>query len=249
MYENLIAKSLKLRQDTFNAFIEYGEAHLGGSFSIIEMFIALHEEIIKNEDKFILSKAHASFPYCLYLRDHGYNPSITTHLEIDIENGIYCTTGSLGHGLPIGVGMALARKIQNKEGKIYIIMGDGECQEGTTWESLLIAAKHKLDNIVLFVDYNKVQALSMVEDVLPLDNLAEKFRSFKWDTIEVKDGHSFSEIIPVLQKTNTSLKPRVIIFNTIKGKGIKSFENDPVWHARKVKDKVLKIGKKELGII
>ncbi|HIL26285.1 MAG TPA: hypothetical protein EYG21_02670, partial [Nitrospinaceae bacterium] len=131
-YKYLIDQALKLRQDTFNAFIEHGEAHLGGSFSIIEMLLALHEEVLTKKDKFILSKAHASFPYCLYLRENGFSPKITTHLEIDEKNNIHCTTGSLGHGLPIGVGMALARKLQNKQGNIYVMMSDGECQEGTT---------------------------------------------------------------------------------------------------------------------
>ena len=128
-YKNLIDKALKLRQDTFNAFIEHGEAHLGGSFSMIEMLLALHEEILTCEDKFILSKAHSSFPYCIYLRENGFNPRLTTHLEIDPENNIHCTTGSLGHGLPISLGMALARKIQNRKGNIYVMMSDGECQE------------------------------------------------------------------------------------------------------------------------
>jgi len=104
MYDDLIEKAKKLRQDTFNAFVEQCEAHLGGSFSMIEMLLALYEKVLKEEDKFILSKAHASFPLCLLLKEKGYNPPLTTHLEIDPQNGIHCTTGSLGHGLPIGTG-------------------------------------------------------------------------------------------------------------------------------------------------
>ena len=241
-------KALKLRQDTFNAFIEHGEAHLGGSFSMIEMLIALHEEILTIDDKFILSKAHSSFPYCIYLRQNGFTPSLSTHLEIDTENNIHCTTGSLGHGLPIALGMALARKIKKIKGNIYVMISDGECQEGTTWESLLIAAKHQLDNLIVMIDYNKIQALSSLEDGLPLENLAEKFKAFNWNTIEIKDGHSFSEIIPLLRQENLSLKPCVFIFNTIKGKGIKQFESDPAWHARKIKGEEMEIGKKELGL-
>ena len=235
-HEYLVDKALKLRQDTFNAFIEHGEAHLGGSFSIIEMLLALHEEVLAKEDKFILSKAHASFPYCIYLREQGYHPPISTHLEIDPENNIHCTTGSLGHGLPIGVGMALAKKLQGKQGKIYVMISDGECQEGTTWESLLIAARHKLDNLIVLVDYNKIQALSTLEEALPLDNLAAKFRAFNWDTIEVNDGHSFDEMVPLLQKPNASLKPRVIIFHTIKGKGVKALR--AIQHGMQEKSKV-----------
>ena len=106
IYKDLILKARKLRQDTFNAFVEHGEAHLGGSFSMIEMLIALYGVVLKQDDKFILSKAHASFPLCLLLKEKGYDPKLTTHLEIDPKNGIHCTTGSLGHGLPIAVGMA-----------------------------------------------------------------------------------------------------------------------------------------------
>ena len=248
MYNDLIAKARKLRQDTFTAFIEHGEAHLGGSFSMIEMLIALYEVVLKEEDKFILSKAHASFPLCLLLKEKGYDPKLTTHLDIDIENGIHCTTGSLGHGLPIGTGMALARKLRKKPGKIYVMIGDGECQEGTTWESMLIGAKHRLDKLVVLVDYNKIQALTTLEEALPLDNLSAKFKSFNWNCSEVNDGHSFEELIPVLQEDNNEEKPRAVIVHTIKGKGIKAFENDPGWHARKIKGEDLEIGKKELGI-
>jgi len=244
----LIEKSLKLRQDTFKAFIDHGEAHLGGSFSMIEMLLAVHEEVIEPEDKFILSKAHASYPYCIYLREKGFNIPIKTHFELDPENNIHCTTGSLGHGLPIATGMAMARKMQIKKGNIYVLMSDGECQEGTTWESLLIAAKHKLDNLIVMIDYNKVQALTTLEEGLPLDNLAAKFEAFNWHTIEIMDGHSFDEMVPKLQEKNLSGKPCVYIFHTIKGKGVKPYEGDPVWHARKVKVEEATIISKELGL-
>jgi transketolase len=247
-FEDLEEKSKILRQDTFIAFVEHGEAHLGGSFSIIEILIALFEKVLKEDDKFILSKAHASFPLCLLLKGKGFQPKLTTHLELDTKNGIHCTTGSLGHGLPLATGMAMGRKLQKKSGKIYVLMSDGECQEGTTWESLLIGAKQSLDNLVLLVDYNKIQALSPIHDVLPLDSLSAKFKAFNWDCTEIKDGHSFAELIAALQKKKTTVKPQVFIVHTTKGKGIKAFENDPAWHARKIKGEELEIGKKELGI-
>ncbi len=247
-YDKLLTKSKKLRQDTFIAFIESGEAHLGGSFSIIEMLIALYEVVLKENDKFILSKAHASFPLCLLLKEKGFNPPLSTHLEIDPKNGIHCTTGSLGHGLPIATGMALARKRMKKPGIIYVMISDGECQEGTTWESLLIGAKHCLDNLVVLIDYNKIQALSTLEEALPLENLPAKFKAFNWDCAEVNDGHSFEQLLQVLMESNIKGKPRVIVVHTIKGKGIKPFENDPSWHARKVKGEEMEIGKKLLGL-
>jgi len=247
-YKRLKNKAKKLRQDTFLAFIKKGEAHLGGSFSIIEILLALYEVIMKKNDKFILSKAHASYPLCILLQDRGLNPKLTTHLELDVKNGIHCTTGSLGHGFPIATGMAFARKKQKIPGKVYVMMSDGECQEGTTWESLLIGSKHKLDNLVVIIDYNKIQALSRLKDVLPLENLPSKFKAFNWNCAEVKDGHSFKSLITCFKKQYKKGKPLAIIINTIKSKGIKEFENDPVWHARKLQGKEIEIGKKKLGI-
>ena len=247
-YKKLTNKAKKLRQDTFLTFIKKGEAHLGGSFSIIEILLTLYEIIMKKDDKFILSKAHASFPLCLLLKEKGLKPQLTTHLEIDTKNGIHCTTGSLGHGLPIATGMAFARKHQKIPGKVYVMISDGECQEGTTWESLLIGSKHKLDNLVVLVDYNKIQALSRLKDALPLGDLSTKFKAFNWDCIKVKDGHSFKSLIPSFKRKNKKGKPLAIIINTIKGKGIKEFEDDPIWHARKLQGKEVEIGKKKLGI-
>ena len=241
-------KAAKLRQETFNAFIRKGEAHLGGSFSMIEILITLYEIILRRNDKFILSKAHASFPLSLMLKKKGFNPKLTTHLEIDPKNGIHCTTGSLGHGLPIATGMAIAIKKKKKKRKIFAMISDGECQEGTTWESFLIASKHKLDNLVIIIDYNKIQALSKINDVLPLSSLKKKIESFNLNCINIKDGHSFKSLIKNLSKKNNLKKPTVFIINTIKGKGIKEFENDPVWHARQLKGREIEIGKKRLGI-
>ena len=183
--DRLKEKAKKLRKDTFLAFVKKGEAHLGGSFSMIEIILTLYEIFLKKNDKFILSKAHASFPLCLLLREKGFKTKLTTHLEIDKKNGIHCTTGSLGHGLPIATGMAFAKKKLKKKGNIYVLISDGECQEGTTWESLLIAAKHKLDNLIVIVDYNKIQALSKIEDVLPLKNLSSKFNAFNNWSVEL----------------------------------------------------------------
>ena len=246
---HLKIKARELRKKTFNAFIEKGEAHLGGAFSMIEVLLCVYEEILKKEDKFILSKSHSSFPLCILLNDKGLKTKITTHLERDEKNGIHCTTGSLGHGFPIATGMAFARKKQKKKGNIFCLISDGECQEGPTWESLLIGAKHKLDNLKLIIDYNKIQALSKLNDALPLENLNAKFKAFNWNCIEVKNGHSYPSLINALKKKMTNKKPTAFIIHTIKGKGIKEFENDPIWHARKLQGKEIIIGKKRLGLI
>lgn len=224
------------------------EAHLGGSFSIIEILITLYEKVLNKNDKFILSKSHASFPFIIILKEKGFNPKFTTHLELDINNGIHCTTGSLGHGLPISVGMALARKKTNKKGNVYVLISDGECQEGTTWESFLIATKHNLNNLFVIIDYNKIQALTTLNDALPLKSLAKKIKSFNLNCIEIKKGHNFTELIKGFKKKYANNKPTVLIIHTTKGKGIKPFENDPSWHAKKVKDQDINIGLKHLNI-
>lgn len=247
-YQRLIQKAHDLRKKTFLEFIIKGEAHLGGSFSMIEILIALYEEVLKNNDKFILSKSHSSFPLCILLNEKGFKNEITTHLERDEKNGIHCTTGSLGHGLPISTGIAFSKKIQNKKGNVYVMLSDGECQEGTTWESLLISTKHKLKNLKIIIDYNKIQALSKLDDALPLKNLAKKFKAFNCNTIEIKKGHSFKHIISAFKRKFKNDLPTVYIFHTTKGKGIKKFENDPVWHARKLAGNEINIGKKALGI-
>ena len=158
------------------------------------------------------------------LRDYGYKPDITTHLEIDKKNGIECTTGSLGHGLPMSVGMALAKKIKKDKSKVFVLLSDGECQEGTTWESLLIASSLKLNNLIILIDYNKIQALDFIDNVLPLDNLKNKFKAFNCDTYEIKNGNSFNSILMKFKKIKINFSPVVIIFNTTKGKGLKNLK-------------------------
>lgn len=245
-FKTLEKKALGLRQKTFEAFIAHGEAHLGGSFSMIEALITLYETILEPEDKFILSKAHASYPLCILLQEKGLHPELKTHLEIDERNGIFATTGSLGHGLPIAVGMAMARKRTGKDGKIYVMISDGECQEGTTWESALIAAAHKLDNLTLLIDFNKIQALSFIDDALPLGSLTRKFEAFNWTCTDVEDGHSFESVWKSLKNEGVANTPKAIVLHTVKGKGVPAFENDPGWHARKVKENEIVIGRKAL---
>ena len=229
---NLEKKAKDLRRNVLDLSLENnGDGHLGGSFSEIELLISLYDRILKPEDKFILSKGHCCYPLYLILREKGYNPKILGHPDIDIGNGICCTTGSLGHGLPIGTGMAVARKLQNKKGNIYVLMGDGECQEGTTWETIPIAVKYKLDNLTIIVDKNKFQALEEIVTVTPM-NLKKIFMAHECFVNEI-NGHNFLEIISALNKEVYG-KPKVIIANTIKGKGVSYMENDPKWHGRKV---------------
>lgn len=230
-YKNLYKKSKSLRRETVKLMTENHGSHWGGSLSIIETLISLYDVVLKPEDKFILSKGHTCFPWYLLLREKGYNPKILAHPDIDIKNGIYATTGSLGHGIPIGIGMAKARKLQNKSGEIYVLAGDGEAQEGTTWESLLKAPLWNLDNLVICFDFNGIQGSGKVNEIMPVrKNLEAVARTSGWSVSEI-DGHSYEQIIPTLIKNDYG-KPRMIILNTIKGKGISFMENNPIWHSK-----------------
>lgn len=225
---NLELKAKELRKKVLDLAIKTDDAHLGGSFSEIEILLALYNGVLKSEDKFILSKGHCPYPLYLILNEKGLTPNIKTHPDIDEKNGIYCTTGSLGHGLPMGVGMALAKKLEKKLGNTYVLMGDGECEEGTTWESALIASKYNLDNLTLIIDRNNLQALEKI--VLPLEDLGKKFDAFGWNAQNI-DGHNFKDLFNAFGNRVYGA-PKVIIAKTIKGKGISFMENDPKWHAR-----------------
>lgn len=241
---SLKEKAKKLRKEVLTLAYKKGDGHLGGSFSEIEILVSLYEEVLTNNDKFILSKGHSCYPLYILLSSKGYKPKIIGHPEIDEKNDIFCTTGSLGHGLPIGVGMALARKLNSKKGKIYILMGDGEIQEGTTWESSLIAVHNKLDNLVVIIDKNNLQALDYTSNVLLIKNFKEIFQQLGYYVLEI-DGHSFPETIKAL-KTKVLNRPLLIIANTIKGKGVSFMENDPKWHARQISSEEFRLAYKEL---
>ncbi|MEE9356503.1 MAG: transketolase [Methylococcaceae bacterium] len=222
-------RSKQIRRDTIRFSLDNGGYHFGGSFSIVEILIALYDYILTDDDKFILSKGHACWPWYVILRELGYDPKLEGHPSRDPHNGIHCTTGSLGHGLPSGVGIALAKKLKGEKGKVHVLMGDGECQEGTTWESLLIAAHHKLDNLVVIVDKNGIQGSGFVNDVLPLPWFGNIACTIGWDIVSI-DGHGIEEIRGAIE-ADRSKKPKLIIANTIKGKGVSYMENQPKWHA------------------
>lgn len=223
-------RSKQIRRDTITLSKAHGGYHYGGCFSIIEILISLFDYIMQPQDKFILSKGHSCWPYYVILREQGYNPKLLGHPSRDENNHIYCTTGSEGHGLPIGIGIAMAKKIKNQKGKVFVLMGDGECQEGTTWESLLIAAKYKLDNLIVIIDNNKIQGSDYVDNILPLDYLGGVACLLGWYVNEV-DGHNIDELCVALNPQVSFSKPILIIANTIKGKGVSFMEGNPKWHA------------------
>jgi transketolase len=235
--------SKQLRIDTLNLALTHNNGHIGSAYSIIEILALLYENILKKDDKFILSKGHGALSYYAVLRRSGFNPRISGHPDIDIKNGVHATTGSLGHGVAIACGMALAKKIQHKKGHIYVIAGDGECQEGEVWEAINLARHFKLDNLTVIVDHNKLQALNTTKNILSDTNLAAKFKAFGCKVVEV-DGHNLATLNKAFKKSKN--KPLAIIAHTVKGKGVSFMENNAKWHNCLPDEKELKICLKEL---
>ena len=149
------------------------------------------------------------------------------HPHRDIHNGVEWTTGSEGHGLP-AAGMAFSRKIKKENGQIFVLIGDGECQEGTTWESLLLGAQHNLNNLTAIVDFNKIQGSGFVKDILSVDSISDVAKSVGWDVTEL-DGHNIEKLTNAMMRKKN--KPHLILADTVKGKGVSFMENQPKWHA------------------
>ena len=233
----------EIRREILELAMETGINHIASSLSIVEILYVLFS-ITGENDKIILSKGHGCLGYYILLREKGYNPPLKAHPDIDIENGIECTTGSLGHGLPIGVGMAIAKKLKEEEGTIYVIVGDGECQEGTTWESAMIASHNKLDNLCIIVDRNGLQALCCTENATSLGSLVGKFSAFGFNA-SVENGHNIGQLEHAI--CARSSEPKAIIAHTVKGKGISFMENNAIFHARLPNSEELKIAHKELA--
>jgi transketolase len=237
-------RSKQVRRDTIKLSKANGGYHFGGSFSCVEILIAIYDHVINFPvDRFIMSKGHACFPYYVILKERGFNPKLEGHPKRDVVNGVHCTTGSMGHGLPTAVGIAMAKKIKGEGGKVYVLMGDGECQEGTTWESMLIAGKHKLDNLVVIVDNNGIQGSGRVGDILP-DIVLDTAARAGWSTYMAK-GHDIENIIQSFDFPNGG-NPRFIQADTIKGKGVSFMEDKPEWHAKWLDDKHEALAMEEL---
>jgi transketolase len=224
-------RSKDIRKEAIRLIQTVGANHYGGTFSSIEMLIALYDNVLTKEDKFILSKGHACWGLYALLRERGLNPKLEKHPKLDSINGIEFTTGSEGHGFPAGMGMAFARKKLNKPGYIYVMIGDGEAQEGTTWESLLMTSHHKLNNLIVIMDKNGIQNNGYVDKILPIHAIKGTAIACGWNTIEV-DGHNIEEITNAFLKAKESEYPTFIIAETVKGKGVSFMENQPAWHSK-----------------
>jgi transketolase len=240
MKKDLIVKILTLAN-------KKKEGHIGSSLSILDILLVLYKDYINKNNKFVLSKGHASLGLFVVLEYFGLLESdLNTFCDFNSEFGghpcnkvkhVETSTGSLGHGLPIAVGMALGNKIQKVEGNVYVLIGDGESNEGSVWEAAMLASHHKLNNLVCIMDYNHSG-----DRAIRIDSVYEKFKAFGWDCVEI-DGHSEAQIKSALIVTN---KPLFILANTIKGKGIKVMENNPEWHHKAPNDEELKLFIEEL---
>ncbi|MCP4220900.1 MAG: hypothetical protein GY765_40100 [bacterium] len=244
-YDTLVEKARQIRLDTLHLAVEHNNGHIASALSCVEILTVLYEHVMEETDKFIMAKGHGVLSFYVVLRDKGFNPVIAGHPDMDPEQGIHCTTGSLGHGAPMGAGMALARKLKHEKGRIFVLMGDGECQEGSVWETLNLIRKYKLNNIILIVDYNKLQALDSVETIGDEADLKNKFEAFGVKCLEA-DGHDFGSLLECFSEAKKSEIPCVVLAHTVKGKGISFMENVPCWHSRMPDEGQLKVAFGEL---
>lgn len=268
-FKVLEEKALYIRNQVLDMCVRAGTGHITSSFSCAEILVALYYGGIlrydtsnpkwDGRDRFILSKGQASPILYAVLADIGFFPKTQldkfcqadgpfgVHLQCDVP-GVEVTTGSLGHGLGIGAGMALAARMDRKLYMTFVLLGDGECYEGSIWESAMFAAHHKLDNLIAIVDRNWLCTTDFTENCVALNPLDEKWKAFGWEIINI-NGHSFEEIFSALDgfRSRRLNKPLVIIASTVKGKGISFMEDQPLWHAVAPKGKEAEMAKIELN--
>lgn len=249
---NLSALAYRLRRDTVD-IIRAGKAgHIGGDMSVMEILTELYFRQMQvspdrvkdpDRDRFILSKGHSMEAYYAVLAQKGFldkedilkgigqfGTSYIGHPNNKLP-GIEMNSGSLGHGLPVSVGMARAGKMDGRDYRVYVVMGDGELAEGSVWEGAMAASQYRLDNLCAVVDRNRLQISGNTEEIMGLDDLHERFRSFGWHVIDVADGNDVDQLHEAFEEAKTVKgKPTVLIANTVKGKGSSIMENQAGWH-------------------
>lgn len=263
---NLKSVSKEIRKQVLKMIVKAEASHIAPTYSIVELLVYLYEKVLRinpkkphdsNRDIFILSKGWAvSGLYSILVRKKLFDKKLLDDYCIDggkmiamttMNNipGIEASTGSAGHGLPIGAGMAMAMKLRKINRNVYVIMGDGECDEGSIWETALIASHHQLNNLICIIDYNKWQSFGRTNEVLNLEPLKGKWQAFNWQVIEI-DGHNFQEIADAVNISHLSKdKPTMIIVHTIKGKGLSIIEDKNEYHYRTPRTEELEVAKKE----
>jgi len=265
---DLTTLSNRLREHTIRMTQRAKASHVGSSLSMIELLAVLYTSILRfdpqrpewsERDRFILSKGHGCASYYAILAEAGFFPlewletfyqngsRLTGHATHIYIPGVEISTGSLGHGLSVATGMALAAKRDGTSYRVFCLLSDGECNEGSTWEPVLFAPHHKLDNLIAVVDYNKIQSLGHVKEVINLDPLAEKWRAHGWSVHEV-DGHNLDEIESALNPLPFEPgRPSCLIAHTVKGKGVSFMEDKLLWHYRSPQGEEYRAALAELG--
>ena len=246
-----------------------GAPHLGSSLSCVDILTAAYWGTLAidparpddpDRDRLILSKGHAATTLYAALAYRGFFPvelldrfaeaggCLPEHPSHNCVPGVEAATGSLGHGLSLGLGMALAARIQHRTYRVLVVMSDGECNEGSVWEAALLAAAQRVDRLAAIIDYNKWQATGRSNEVMALPPLAAKWQAFGWSAVEV-DGHDLGQLVEVLRRIpDGSGKPVAIVAHTVKGKGVSFMEDDNNWHYRIPKAEEVRRAKEELGL-
>lgn len=226
----------KIRIDSLRMVHRAKAAHIGSALSIADILATLYGGVLKPQDKVILSKGHATVALYaalkhsginLDLESYGQSGSVLMHHVSHKVPGVHFSTGSLGHGLPFGVGIAKAWQLQGREGRVFVIMSDGEMQEGSNWEAIQFAAHHRLDNLTAIIDNNNLQSITTVEETLDLRDLKEKLNAFGWGA-SYQDGHDVDKLQKDFAYWHNA--PRAIIAETVKGKGVSFMEDKVEWH-------------------
>jgi len=245
-------KAVDIRKKIVELTVVAGGGHLGGALSMVEVVVALYYHVLRfdpsrpkwpDRDRFILSKGHGALCLCPVLADVGFYPEelmanfngldspFGMHPDMNKIPGIEMSTGSLGHGLSVAVGAALAGRLDRADWRVFCLLGDGECNEGMVWEAAMSARHFKLGNLVAIVDRNGLSLDGPTEEIMGLEPLADKWRAFGWNTTEI-DGNDMEAVLRALHDLPPvgSDRPTCIIARTVKGKGVSFMENDPVWH-------------------
>jgi transketolase len=260
---HLDKRSIDLRKVILDTFISARRGHLGSYLSLVEILRVLYDDILRfkskrpgwpERDRFILSKGHGSVALYTILADKGFFPGSELKTFVQFDSilgqhpdsrkvpGVEACTGALGHGLSIGVGMALAAKIDKNKYRTFVVISDAESQEGSVWEAAMMIRKYNMTNLITIVDYNHMQSYGKTTDVCDIEPYADKWSSFGFGVQEI-DGHDVIKIRKAIEKALASHKePQIIICHTVKGKGIAAIENNPAWHHKnKVTDEEIKM--------
>jgi transketolase len=249
--DELASRAKTIRRHVVDMVTRSKSSHVGTCFSIVDVLTVLYFRVMNvdparpdapERDRFLLSKAHGSAALYATLAERGFfskalldryyvdGGSLPGHLDREAAPGVETSGGSLGHGLSMGIGMALAQQLDGLPGRVYVIVGDGECNEGSVWEAAMLAPNLKLGNLTVLVDYNKIQSLGRTDDIIDQRNLAQRWAAFGWEAMEV-DGHNLGALEDALRRP-VGDKPRALILHTVKGKGVSYMEDKLLWHYR-----------------